>query len=67
MNLCTQIYVITYDQQEIDLIEEISGELTAFEMKWGNKKTRPPVGFIKAYPKAKFETITKDNFFDFIG
>ena len=57
----------TYDQQEIDLIEEISGELTAFEMKWGNKKTRPPVGFIKAYTKAKFETITKDNFFDFIG
>lgn len=57
----------TYDKQEIDLIEENSGQISAFEMKWGNKKTKPPVGFQKAYPESEFKTITRENFFGFIG
>ncbi|TVQ10474.1 MAG: ATP-binding protein [Bacteroidetes bacterium] len=57
----------TYDQQEIDLIEENSGRLAAFEIKWGSRKTKPPVGFKKAYPESEYKTITRENFFGFIG
>ena len=40
-----QYFWRTYDQQEIDLIEEENGQLNAFEFKWGNKNTRPPLEF----------------------
>jgi len=57
----------TYDQQEIDMIEEIGGELYAFEFKWNeSKKVNVPAAFRKAYPNAVFETITPKNFLDFV-
>lgn len=56
----------TYDQQEIDLIEEENGQLNAFEFKWGNKNTRPPLAFTKAYTKASYTVIDRDNYLDFI-
>ncbi len=52
----------TYDQQEIDLVEEINGQLTAYEIKWGNKKAKKPVAWQKAYPDAEFITINKNDF-----
>lgn len=57
----------TYDQQEIDLIEEADAQLAAFEMKWKQGKARLPVAFGKAYPNANFEIITNDNYLEFIG
>ncbi|MCK4530050.1 MAG: ATP-binding protein [Candidatus Marinimicrobia bacterium] len=57
----------TYDQQEIDLIEEENSQLNAFEFKWGNKNTRPPVAFTKAYPTATFTVIDKNNYLSFIS
>lgn len=56
----------TYDQQEIDWIEERNGNIFAYETKW-NKTVKKPVAFGKAYPKASFETITKNNYLDWIG
>ncbi|MCK5368487.1 MAG: ATP-binding protein, partial [Cyclobacteriaceae bacterium] len=35
---CNNYFWRTYDQQEIDLIEEYEGRLHAYEFKWGNKK-----------------------------
>ena len=61
-----QYFWRTYDQQEIDLIEEENGQLNAFEFKWGNKNTRPPLAFTKAYPKANYTVIDRDNYLDFI-
>ncbi len=52
----------TYDQQEIDLVEEINGQLTAYEIKWGNKKAKKPIAWQKAYPDAEFKTINKNDF-----
>jgi predicted AAA+ superfamily ATPase len=58
----------TYDQQEIDLIEECEGQLSAFEFKWNsNKKVKMPGGWAKAYPEATFEVINPDNYLDFIS
>lgn len=54
----------TYDQQEIDLIEETQGKLVAFEMKWGNKLARIPKAFAENYPEGKFVTVNRENFAD---
>lgn len=56
----------TYDRQEIDLIEEDSGNLTALEFKWGNKTTGAPKAFKDAYPQAEFHIVNRDNYLDFI-
>jgi len=64
----SQYFWRTYDQQELDLVEEESGELRGFEFKWNAKRTvKAPGGWIKAYPEATFEVITPDNYLDFIA
>ncbi|MCF8363177.1 MAG: ATP-binding protein [Prolixibacteraceae bacterium] len=55
----------TYDQKEIDYIEEKDGHLTCFEFKFNPaKKTKIPKDFIEAYPGSTFKTITPDNFYE---
>ncbi|MFM2369656.1 MAG: hypothetical protein RL619_1966 [Bacteroidota bacterium] len=57
----------TYDQQELDWLEENGEELAGFEFKWSEtKKVKIPTAFAKAYPKATFEVINKSNYLDFI-
>ena len=57
----------TYDKQEIDLIEETSGQLNAYEFKWNaNKKVKVPKAFSDAYINAKFNLVNPDNFVDYI-
>lgn len=57
----------TYDQQELDWLEEESGNLHGFEFKWNeNRKAKIPTAFAKAYPEASFEVINKSNYLDFI-
>ena len=57
----------TYDQQELDWLEEIGDNLTGFEFKWNeNRKPKIPGAFAKAYPDASFEVINKGNYLDFI-
>ena len=56
----------TYDNQEIDLIEEKDGVLTAYEMKAGKKQARIPIGFKNAYPNTEFHCVNRDNYLDFI-
>ena len=57
----------TYDQQELDWLEEQGNELAGFEFKWNeNKKSKIPTAFGKAYPDATFEVINKQNYLDFI-
>ena len=56
----------TYDGQEIDLIEVINENITAYETKYKNKKTKIPKQWINNYPNAKFVTVTVDNFIDLL-
>jgi predicted AAA+ superfamily ATPase len=57
----------TYDQQELDWLEEKGEELAGFEFKWSEtKKFKIPAAFAKAYPEATFEVINKSNYLDFI-
>jgi len=57
----------TYNQQEIDWIEERDGNLFAYEIKWGeNKKVKVPTAWKESYPESKYLVITQDNYLDFI-
>ena len=56
----------TYDQQEIDLIEEDNNIITAFEMKAGKKNPKAPKAFADAYPDAVFNVVNKDNFWEYV-
>ncbi len=58
----------THSQQEIDLIEEHSGRMHAFECKWNPRKTaKMPASFAQAYPENDFQVINTDNYFGFVG
>ena len=56
----------TYDQQEIDWVEERDGQLHGFECKWGGKKTKVPAAWKAAYPDASYEVVTPENFLPFV-
>lgn len=52
----------TYEQQEIDWVEERSGELFGYEFKWKETKVKTPSQWNKAYPEASFNVIHVNNF-----
>jgi uncharacterized protein len=56
----------TYDQQEIDLVEEREGKLFGYEFKFSAKKAKAPIAWVKAYPEAEFSVVTKYNFLEFL-
>ncbi|MDG1277345.1 MAG: ATP-binding protein [Algoriphagus sp.] len=58
----------TYDQQEIDWVEEEGDELRAFEFKYQlSKPPKAPAAWAKAYPNASYEVIHSGNYLDWIG
>jgi len=57
----------TYDQQEIDLIEENDGRLQAFEFKWGSQTPAAPIAFRNNYPDATFNVVNRSNYLEFIN
>lgn len=57
----------TYDQQELDWLEESTHNLAGFEFKWNSAKTpKIPASFAKSYPNASYEVINPKNYLDFI-
>ncbi|MBN2261067.1 MAG: ATP-binding protein [Clostridiales bacterium] len=60
-------FLKTYDQQEVDWVEERDGELYGYEIKWKPKKVKPPVVWQKSYENAHFQVIHRDNYLDFIA
>ncbi len=56
-------YWRTYQQQEIDYVEEADGTFLALELKWNPKaRARFPARFLEAYQPATTRVITPDNF-----
>ena len=57
----------TYDQQEIDIVEERDGRLYGYECKWSpKKKVKIPKSWQSAYPESEFRVITPENYQDFV-
>lgn len=52
----------TYNQQEIDWVEDRDGKLFAFELKWSKEKTKIPSQWAKAYPDSEFNTVNQWNY-----
>lgn len=57
----------TYDQKEIDYVEERQGKLFGYEFKWSAKeKTRPPKTWKQTYKNSSFLVVTPKNYLEFI-
>jgi hypothetical protein len=57
----------TYDQKEIDCIEEREGRLYGYELKWqGEMRPATKKEFSRTYPNAQVTTVNRDNFEEFI-
>lgn len=64
---CNNYFWRTYDQQELDWVEEDAGKLRGYEFKYKlHKKIKPPAAWAKAYPDAQFEVIHQDNYLEWI-
>jgi len=57
----------TWDQKEIDWVEEREGKLFAYEFKYHKKaKFKKPKEFFENYPTSEFEIISTENYLNFI-
>ena len=56
----------TYDQQEVDWVEEREGSVSATEFKWSESKAKLPAAWRKSYPESEFNVISKDNYLDWL-
>ncbi len=61
-----QYFWRTYDQKEIDFLEEEGGNLKGFEFKWQKNKFKKPQEFLDTYKNSSIELINKDNYLDFV-
>lgn len=53
----------TYDQQEIDWVEDRGGQLHGYEFKWNTRKRpKAPAAWSKSYPEATFTCINPDTY-----
>ncbi|RAI87068.1 hypothetical protein LV83_03174 [Algoriphagus yeomjeoni] len=65
---CTNYFWRTYDQQEIDWVEEGADTLRAYEFKYKSTKApKAPAAWTKAYPDSTYDVIHSGNYLDWIG
>ena len=58
----------TYDQKEIDFVEESGGQFHGFEFKWGGgRKIRSANAFKSLYPESSLTLIDRDTIWSFAG
>lgn len=57
----------TWDQQEIDLVEEREGRLFGYECKWKAGKTSSPRDWTIQYPDASFAVISPSTYLPFVA
>lgn len=57
----------TWDQHEVDFVEEREGKLFGYEFKWGVAPVGKNRVWLQTYPEATFEVITQENYLDFVA
>jgi len=56
----------TYDQKEVDMVEERGGKLFGYEFKLKAKTFKAPRLWTETYKNAKFKVVDRENFLDFL-
>jgi len=56
----------TWDQYEVDYVEEREGALFGYEFKWSKKEKQKNKEWLATYPNASLETVSPANYFDFV-
>lgn len=59
-------YRRTYNQKEIDYLEEYNGKLHGYEIKWQEDKIKLDREFMETYPESSIDLVNKDNFLSFV-
>ena len=67
MNFKNYYFWRTYTGAELDYVEESSGKLNGFEIKWSVKNKKAPASWLETYKNATYEEINKMKFIDFIS
>lgn len=57
----------TYDQKELDWVEEREGSLFGYEFKWGKADLKAPKKWLESYPEASYECVSQLNYLPFIS
>ncbi|HAS85090.1 MAG TPA: AAA family ATPase [Candidatus Yonathbacteria bacterium] len=52
----------TWDQNEVDFVEEREGKLFGYEFKWKKAKAKEPKNWRGTYPEATYGVITPENY-----
>ncbi len=61
-----QYFWRTWDQKEIDLIEERDGKLHGFEIKWRKKSAEAPKDWTETYAEASYDVVNRENVLAFV-
>jgi predicted AAA+ superfamily ATPase len=64
---CNTYFWRTFDQSEVDYIEEYDGALHIYEFKWKTKNKKIPSSLLNAYTISSTEIIDTTNYETFIG
>ncbi len=64
---CNTYFWRTFDQAEVDYIEEYNGEMHVYEFKWKSKSKKVPASLLNSYIVKSTNTIDTDNYDSFIS
>lgn len=56
----------TYDQKEVDYVEEKENRITGYEFKWNKSRSTGGKVFTSTYENSSVEVINQENYLDFI-
>lgn len=56
----------TWDQKEVDWVEEREGQLFGYEFKWKSKSRKSSAAWTKNYPDATLDIIDNENYLAFV-
>ena len=57
----------TWDQKEIDWVEEREGRLFGFEFKYSSSEAKHKKAFMETYSDSNVDVVNKDNYLDFVA
>lgn len=66
-NFVNSYFWRTYDQKELDLVEEENGKFCGYEFKWGGGGSRVYKLFKELYPDSCLRVVNRENYLSFLS